>query len=336
MRTGARSTAITTSGGTFNVDMTLNQEEFVFTGSGSQSGGITIAQNGTPVAGVTYKFKVRWLCTFALNGQTDTVLGITLTSEQASSGNILFDCVYIGGALKVNMNVSTNISPKNVAGVNYTTLTGAGGTKTLIPGIDKQVQVFIGNGDTMSSGWTITAAGSPSDETQWQIIWLGNLTIGTGGMNIFGITLTALQILNGGFNVTPSYDLANTSYRMAVSQNPSQTFNDYGELMLKECSLLTGEVGNNPVQLKYSGIYQSTRFYITGILTSDATAEIFINNVSTGVAITITSAGMLDDEFTALPTVPVSFVNGDLMEIRMTGGGGAGRVNAQVYSFRTP
>lgn len=77
-----KSEAIPTGGATISIDVDEPRTLYVFTGSGTLTGNITIAATGTPVFG--HRADILWLCNFTLGANTISIFGKTLTTVQAT------------------------------------------------------------------------------------------------------------------------------------------------------------------------------------------------------------------------------------------------------------
>ncbi len=324
METGARETPITTAGGTFTIDPTLNQQEWVYTGSGTLSSSITIALDSSNiVAGVTYHFQVRYNCTFTLNGSSITILSTTLSQEQSVGGNTIFNCTYINGALKVAVLDSDTIQPKAVDGIATTNLDGSGGTVTLVPNADYQTQVLTGT-NPLTGSYVYTATGTQNGQ-KFRIIYNGTMSPTGGNITLFGYQLSDEQCLYG--NVTVDAEYNGGSWDISVSQDPNTFTSGFSDEFIVPVSFESGEQCNNTFYAWFDGEILSLQAAVTKALagTDAGTVQLYIggNPVASGL-ITVPLSSALDD-LVIVPTVTgATFSAGDpiyLTTSKATAGG---------------
>lgn len=302
MNASARRVTIPTGGGAYtidaaNVDTTLGQEEFVYNGSGTLSGSVTISPVAIAATGVPYKVRIRWNATFELDGNNVTIFSQVLSAEQARGGNTLFECLYIANAWTVCVIDSDTIEAKTNDGVKVTTLTGAGGTTTLDPKTDYTTQVLEGSGN-LAANYVFQGGGSPINGDKFRVIY--NATFGTTGsdITIFGHQLTDSQILYGGYVVDAEY--TGTTWKTAIFQNPdyvsagidevfvipvSFDTNEYTTGAVSQCAWFPGFGGETVDSIP--NVYGSVTKLIEA--SNDATAELCINGVATGNVLTFTA-----------------------------------------------
>lgn len=148
------------------------------------------------------------------------------------------------------------------------------GTTTLIPGTDKGIQIVSGS-PVLVGSIVITAAGSPIDGDQWNIIWKATPTVGGNTVTIFGKALTATQAASGKVNVRAVYDAVATAYSTVVLDDFSAV--DYAtvaNVAAKENSL------GNPAADGYylSSTAAGTRSWVPPITASVQTATITLSS----------------------------------------------------------
>lgn len=91
-------------------------------------------------------------------------------------------------------------------GVDTTTLTDVGGTTiTLIPGTHNPIQRIAGSA-TSASNYVFTFGGSPKDGDRFYFDYRATMTLGAQTITIAGISLTAVQALDGNLWIEAYYD----------------------------------------------------------------------------------------------------------------------------------
>lgn len=333
----ARRTTLSASGQVVTIDATGategNLEEYVYNGTGTLSGSITISPLANLTAGVTYKIKIRYNATFELDGNSITIFSQVLTADQARGGNTIFDCQYIGGAWTVHADNDASIDERGNEGVLVTTLTGAGGTVTLNPRTDYQTQELRGSG-TLIANYVYQAGGSPVNGDKFKVIYNATFAATGSDITIFGYTLTQAEIENGGVTVITEYN--GSSWTTDAYRNPFLAVSN--DMINKEISFITAEQCENYMLVPYAFTVTGTRAMVTdAIAGGDAQIDIYINSVLIADgALTIPDASPVD---TTITNTPTAFFTGDANSIlrfrTTTSGATSGRAFCQLIIVKT-
>lgn len=315
LQNGIRRTTLSTGGDTISIDATGGVVEFVYNGSGTMLASTTISPAAIATTGITYKVRIRYNATFTLNGNSITIFSQTLSQEMASGGNTIFDCTYIAGAWTVCVINSSTIEPKAVDGVRKTTLSGAGGTVTLVPNVDYITQELTGTG-TLIGNYVYQATGVQNGD-KFRVIYNATFAATGNGVTIFGYSLSESEILYGGITVDAEYN--GTTWTTTAFQNPFPiTIKDTID---KEISFLAAELCLNTYYVPYAFTITQTRAYVTkDIRGDDAQIDIYINNVLvTNGALTIPQDSLLNAAVQNTPTALASGEADSVIEFRTTG-----------------
>lgn len=111
-----------------------------------------------------------------------------------------------------------------------TTIPTGGGTSTII--VDDAMYysvtdyMYSGTG-TFSSSYTITANATPTIPLHIRVLYYGTMVLGTHTFTVFGKTLTAEQVLDGGIIIDCVYDLDAVAWRVAVLDSSKIGAEDY-------------------------------------------------------------------------------------------------------------
>ena len=148
-----------TGGTTWNVDLTALSSKYFIYGSGTMTGNSSMAGTGTPLDGMV--LDIYYSGNFVLNGNTITIFDVSLTQLQAQT-DLYITARYDGVAAAWQVIIIADDAelPQGYDGVNTFALTNAGGTETLISGIDKKYQHITGSGITLLGSWVWTAGGA--------------------------------------------------------------------------------------------------------------------------------------------------------------------------------
>lgn len=83
------------AGTTSTIDLSFPYDRYVYTGSGSLVGNITITTSGSPVKGQI--LEIQWNCTFTGGGASVSILGITLNTSLFGKSSLI-KCYYNGSS----------------------------------------------------------------------------------------------------------------------------------------------------------------------------------------------------------------------------------------------
>jgi hypothetical protein len=238
-------------------------------------------------------FSIRWNANILLGGFTTTICGITITQDQLNQTGV-FTCVYDGLTWSVQYFADGKDQPQIAQGVKTNTILAAGGTLTLVAGVDAAYQRLTGS-VTLTSNYTVTAGTTGIKAgSQFQIELAGGITLGTSTMTVFGISINANQALNGQIIIIATYDALTNNWIAASTSKPISTAD------LNPSAALS-VMGNNtnasasPSDITFSTNYGVIQRVGTSLTTGLLTANNFDSTIiPTQVAIvTLTSAQIL-------------------------------------------
>jgi hypothetical protein len=284
---------ITAPGGTFTSATTMfGYEAFEMYTAGvvTLTGSVSITTSST----IDFEtFSIRWNANILLGGFTTTICGITITQDQLNQTGV-FTCVYDGLTWSVQYFADGKDQPQIAQGVKTNTILAAGGTLTLVAGVDAAYQRLTGS-VTLTSNYTVTAGTTGIKAgSQFQIELAGGITLGTSTMTVFGISINANQALNGQIIIIATYDALTNNWIAASTSKPISTAD------LNPSAALS-VMGNNtnasasPSDITFSTNYGVIQRVGTSLTTGLLTANNFDSTIiPTQVAIvTLTSAQIL-------------------------------------------
>jgi hypothetical protein len=232
--------------------------------------------------------------------ETLTIFGLTLTDSQLLLGNVLVFAYY---DTINNVWRSQLISQPNDVNFTGTTTTdiSAGSTITLTSQ-SKQTQVLTGTG-ALGGAVVVTSSGTFVDGQTFNILY--QATTSAFSVTILGYLLTASQQLYGNVNVLATYDLANTTWILSVSQDPATAITDISEIIVIPVSFESGEQCGNIIRINYKFTITKAYYTVTKQLsgTDDGTITLYINivPVTTGV-LTIPASTNVDIQNSVNPS----------------------------------
>jgi hypothetical protein len=165
------------------------------------------------------QFNIRWNANVSLNTYLLTICGISITQDAINQTGT-FVCVYNGSTWSVQYFADGKDQPQAAQGVTDIVVP-VGGTKTLVAGVDAAYQRLTGT-VTLTSNYTVTAAGGVKAGSQFQIEIAGGITIGANTLTVFGVSINANQALNGGVIIFATYD-GISSWVAASTSRPIST-----------------------------------------------------------------------------------------------------------------
>jgi hypothetical protein len=263
--------------------------------------------NPTVSAGFESSFSLRWEANLTLSTFSVVIAGVTMAQDQVNQTGT-FSCYYDGTTWSVQYFADGKDQPQAAQGVTDIVVP-VGGTKTLVAGVDTAYQRLVGT-VTLTSAYTVTAAGGVKAGSQFQIEIDGGITIGANSLTVFGVSINANQALNGGVIIFATYDGVGNWVAASTSRPVSTADID----PVAALSVMGNDTASaaTPIDIEFLtnyGVLQRTgSFLTTGLLTSDNfdTSSIVANRVS---ITTLTSAQILTLGTTPIVIVPASGVN---------------------------
>lgn len=238
------------AGGTWSISLSPStapcHDYYIFSsGTITLAASWSVAPSGTPYDGMKCAFYYSAKCN--LDGNTITIFGASLTQQQALSDCFIitrYDADVADWVTQVF--VSDNDLPQAYDGVNTFPLTNAGGTQTLVAGIDKKFQHITGSGITLLGSWVWTFGGSPIEGDEFVIHYNAD-TINLNGNNITigGNILTQLQANAGNTIVFCVYDGSSWICTAVDGAGGTDSFRVMGSSSDTSPDFLDGKVKNS-------------------------------------------------------------------------------------------
>lgn len=199
---------LTAGGGTINLATTdINAVQYSFSGTATLVGSYVIQSSGTAYADQVYS--ILWTAAITLSGNSVTIFGRVMTQQEALK-KMQIICRYNGltAAWEVYFIPTVDVTGRFYHGVTTTTVPAGGGTVTLNPATSKGFQVYnSGVGTvTLTSDYTITTTGTPTDGDEFFVLWSGTVYPDGNTVTIFGETLTDSQVTNGDILIHAVYN----------------------------------------------------------------------------------------------------------------------------------
>jgi len=207
---------LTASGGTLDNYINATYPDIYITSSGAIT--MTSSFSITPSVDVDYaRFRVIWEAEASLSTFSITICGEVISQDQVNQPGF-FECFYDGSAWSVYYFPDGTNLPQNAPGANVTTVP-VGGTITLVPGVDKVNQRFVGGPTTLTSNLTITASTvGVRAGAEFNVIIDSGTTLGGNTMTVFNENINAAQALSGGVEARAYYDGA--TWRGVLTSKP--------------------------------------------------------------------------------------------------------------------
>jgi hypothetical protein len=189
-----------------NIGQYIEEYRLYTSGPITLVGDVTITATGKPEAGDVVV--VRYEGGITLNGHTITILGSVLSQAEAMS-KLRIELRYDGASWVAVMFQDVSRDATNYMAVKRSVWNGAGGTISLVPGIDEYYQVFYTSGPVAAAGSYVVQVDpgiTPVEGDMFIVKYEGIITLGAQSITIFGITVPALQALGGNLEFRTIYD----------------------------------------------------------------------------------------------------------------------------------
>ena len=247
---------------------------------------------GTPNIG-TY-FEIYYNCDISLGNNTITILGKTLSQEEANS-NLNIIAVWNGSSFDVA--VLKDNGNSNYNSTNTVPLDGNGANIVLVPGINPRVLILDGSilsPLTLNAGINVSATGiNKGDEFYVFYNTIINL-LNNYSVTIFGIRLNDTIAENGGAYVHAVYDgsswiakvIRDSDIAIGIDEVNTDVVTD---TIVVDCSFETGEQGNNRIYIYTDFILLDFSYSVIKTLGATDAGTITININGTPVTIASTT-----------------------------------------------
>jgi hypothetical protein len=259
-------------------------------------------------AGIEVSFSLRWEAILTLSTFSVVVAGVTFPQDQVNQ-NGTFSCYYDGTAWSVQYFADGKDQPQAAQGVTNIPVP-VGGTKTLVAGVDTAYQRLVGSPTTLTSNYTVTAAGGVKAGSQFQIEIAGGITIGANTLTVFGISINANQALNGGVIILATFDGIST-WVAASTSRPITTADITpvaARTVMGNASNVTAAPSNITFPTDFGVLQRNGTGLTTGLLTASSfdPTSIVANRVS---IVNLTSSQVKLLKTTPIAIVPASGLN---------------------------
>ena len=129
-------------------------QSYYVTGTATLTSSISFTSNESERGG---SYIIWWDADITLSTFSVTIEGQVINQDSLNQGGI-FTVYYNGSAWIVNYSPNGIEQPQEYRGVNSVNVPSAGGTLTLVAGVDKQYQRFSSSAVTLTSNYSVTAA----------------------------------------------------------------------------------------------------------------------------------------------------------------------------------
>jgi hypothetical protein len=157
-------------------------------------------------------FRVKWNADARVTGFPISIVGNTIAQEYLNQPG-MFEGIHNGTAWELQYYPDFIVKPQANESVSVIQIPNAGGTKTLIPGVDSDYIVLEGIPTVLTSNYTVTAITvGVKDRSSFTIQIKAGTTIGANTMTVFGLTIAAIDALNGGVTVIATFYAATNTW----------------------------------------------------------------------------------------------------------------------------
>jgi len=192
-------------------------QSYYVTGTATLAASVSFAST-TSVKGGSYI--IWWDADITLSTFSVTIEGQVINQDSLNQGGI-FTVYYNGSAWVVNYSANGIEQPQENRGVNSVNVPSAGGTLTLVAGIDKQYQRFSSSAVTLTSNYSVTAATTGvKDGTVFILDFVGGITNNGNTTRGFNIIIPDAQALAGGMVIIGTFDATVNVWRAITINKP--------------------------------------------------------------------------------------------------------------------
>jgi len=311
---GVDTYATVLAGGTLTLEPKLDKKVQIITGSGSMSGSSTITATAETVGD---EFLIIYNATLTLGANSYTIFGISLTAEEAASGDLSILTSYDGAAWQTSMMKGQSLVPDRATQAQAET--GSNNTTYTTP---LRVSQYV-------AAWLLAGAKSTS-----QIWTFSNAT----PINLSALTANQTLELDGSKNITSvakqdAYNAAfGTTAGTVTEGDDTRVANDsfvlYG-------SFVTGEVGAIGFDMQHAITVTSAYIRVTGTLSGTDDGTITLSkggSAITGGSQVIPLSTPFGTDYTLSLSGPnASFVVGDELRYTTSKTTSGGKIMIVVY-----
>lgn len=263
-------------------------------------------------------FEILWEADITVSTFSVFVAGTTLNQADLNqSGKIT--AYYDGSAWIVQYFPNNLEQPQEFYSVDSVAVPSGGGTLTLVAGVDAFYQRISSLAVSLSSNYTVTASTTGiKDGTRFFVDIIGNITLGSSTLTVFGISIPASQALNGGTQVQATFDAKIGVWRAIQVNQPFQLSNIQAISALSVVANATN-ASASPTALAASTngdlFMRSGTSLIAGAIRHQNFAISTENFSPRYLAVTVPSANVLTSGVTPVALVPTSSGNPVLLTI---------------------
>jgi len=282
-------------------------------------------------AGIEESFSLRWEANLSLSTFSVVIAGITMAQDQVNQ-NGTFSCYYDGTTWTVQYFADGKDQPQAAQGVTDI-IVPVGGTKTLVAGVDTAYQRLVGT-VTLTSAYTVIAAGGVKAGSQFQIEIAGGITIGANTLTVFGISINANQALTGGVIILATFDGISTWVAASTSRPVSTADIDPipARSVMGNLNSFTTAPSNIPFPTDFGVLQRNGTALTTGLLTADNFA---VGTPVMQLAVTSISSAEILASFTTpiliLPTLATFAIIHNIVILINAASSYATNTNARIY-----
>jgi len=198
--------------------ISANYSSYYVKGTATLTSSVSFASSASIQGG---SYIIWWDANITLGNFSVAIEGQLINQDSLNQGGI-FSVYYNGSAWIVNYSANGIEQPQENRGVNSVNVPSAGGTLTLIAGIDKQYQRFSSSVVTLTSNYTVNAsAAGVKDGAVFILDFVGGIT--TNGNTITAFTTVNIpeaQALAGGMAVIATFDATVNVWRAITINKP--------------------------------------------------------------------------------------------------------------------
>ena len=307
---------------------------YIIDGSATLSSNYTLNYSGTPEDFLV--LEIKYVADINLFGNTITILGKTLSQEEANS-NLNIVAVWNGSSfdvavLKDNGNSNYGITARY-------TVPNSGGTTTLVPGINPRVLILDGT-PTLSSPYTVTGTGVNNGD-EFYVFYTTQAVLGANSVTIFGISLNDTIAENGGAYVHAVYDGSSWVAKVIRDSDIAIGVDEVNDDVVTY-TIVVGEQGNNTIYMYTNFIVQDFSYSVIKTLgiTDPGTITPKINGVNIVLnppgAISIAAGTVIDTTGTVDVNTNNTGIAGDYIDLvsAKTTAGGKVRVSLNIKTTK--
>jgi hypothetical protein len=306
---------IVAGGGTDTLDLSQDNQygNIIIEGTATLSSNYTINTTGTPVLNQRFIFIYR--ANITLGSNTVTILGTSLTQEEASTFSIM-EAVYNGSSW--NLAILRTLRD-GVDGV-YPLTMSTGGTVVINALIRERIIILTGS-PTLTSAYDLQVSNAVEGDT-FEVYYFANATTNSNSVTILGKRVLPYIAQTGIGYIRGVYD--GSSWQTVIIRDRNNNYLiDPQELNARSntytmsfpVSFETGEQCDNKIKMFHNGEVQEVYAIVTKAIAATDSATITCKNdggtTMTGGVLTFPASSTLNTTATGTISANNTFVSGD-------------------------